>query len=178
MLKHFAEAPVELLHIRAELTGLQLTAHQLHMNLTGGSLCGSSYPNDPSDPKEKLKNMNRERKKITFQNPQTLAVLNILMCLSVQGGWQEDMEAGSGIWVFLTVPYVSSPLKVIFQICSVVSENCFRAPENILIFSLNLCMGVHSSEHSEGVWHIRLVWKGHQLHTRTIQATVLFLEER
>lgn len=63
MLKHFAEAPVELLHIRAELTGLQLTAHQLHMNLTGGSLCGSSYPNDPSDPKEKLKNMNRERKK-------------------------------------------------------------------------------------------------------------------
>lgn len=63
----------------------------------------------------------------------------------------EDVEAGSGIYVFLNVPYVSSPLRVILQICSVVSEDFFQAQENILIFSPNICSEIHSSEHSEGV---------------------------
>lgn len=49
------------------------------------------------------------------------------------------------------VPHVSSPLKVIFQVCSVVSENFCQAQENILIFNLNICLEIHSSEHSEGL---------------------------
>lgn len=95
------------------------------MNLTGGFQCGLSYPNDPSDPKEKLKNMNKERKKSNLPKPPNSCCLKHPNVSFSTGRVTENVEAGSGIWVFLTVPYVSSPLKVIFQIGSVVSEkNC------------------------------------------------------
>lgn len=49
----------------------------------------------------------------------------------------------------------------------------FQAQENILIFSLNVCSEIHSSEHSEKVWDIRLICREQKLHTRTIQATAI-----